>query len=484
MALNFKKRALVLVLVLSFLFSAGVYAESLFTANISPINDKITSYEEAKFLVSIENKQSFKDTFRLSIDDISWNLQTEPLSDYFGGLDINPGSSKPTTLIVKPVQTLPFGQYKITLSIESQTTGAKAKTNLLILLRNPGPSVRDYVPDVGRLVEIEKEIDPRKEVLIKINLQNRNAKNINNIVVQLRSNLINKDLETALEPLEKKTITYKANLNALTKPQKDTLRVTLVIENQTLEPPVEENFEITDYSKIISVEQPLKSSFLKTTRTIVYSNEGNAKTEKLVEIEVSALKSLFISTKPDAFTIERDGKRYLAWQLSLEPNESTTITISESYRLLAFIVLLIIMGVILYYVTRSPVTIKKEAIVIGTKEEGISDVKVVLHIKNRSSNVYEKIIVTDRIPNIAEFEKEPETGTIKPTSVTRHEKKGIILKWELPSLERFEERIVSYKLKSKLNILGGFTLPPTVIRFYDKKGRERISKSRKVIVSG
>ena len=144
----------------------------------------------------------------------------------------------------------------------------------------------------------------------------------------------------------------------------------------------------------------------------------------------------------------------------------------------------IIAGIILYYFMRSPVMLKKEAIVIGTKEEGISDIKVVLHIKNRSSNVFDKIVITDRLPHIAELSKESETGTINPTSVTRSEKKGVILKWELPGLERFEERIISYKIKSKLSILGGFTLPLAVIRFYDKKGRERMSKSRKVIVSG
>ena len=478
-----KKRLFVYFLAFTLLFSSA-YAESLFSAEVTPVNDKITPYEEARFTLKVLNNQAFGDTFRLSVEDISWNLQTNPLADYFGGMDVEAASSKSTTAIIKPVQPMPFSQYRVSIFIESMQAGAKIKTDLLILLRNPGPSVRDYVPDIGKLVEIGKEIDPRKEVLVRVNLQNRNARNIDSVAVQLRSNLINSDIKSSLGPLERKTVEYRAKLDPLTKPQKDTLKITLIVENKSLAPSIEEDYEIIDYSAIVSAEQPLKTSFLETKREIVYSNEGNAKAEKLVEIEITALKGLFTKANPDAFIITRDNKRFLAWQLSLQPNESATITVTESYRLLAFIVLSIIAGIILYYFMRSPVMLKKEAIVIGTKEEGISDIKVVLHIKNRSSNVFDKIVITDRLPHIAELSKESETGTINPTSVTRSEKKGVILKWELPGLERFEERIISYKIKSKLSILGGFTLPLAVIRFYDKKGRERMSKSRKVIVSG
>ena len=100
--------------------------------------------------------------------------------------------------------------------------------------------------------------------------------------------------------------------------------------------------------------------------------------------------------------------------------------------------------------------------------------KIIIYIKNRSSEIINNIFVNDKVPSLAELIKESYLGTLEPTKILVHDKKGTIVKWELKSLEPFEERVITYKIKSKLNIIGGISLPPTKIRFDTKSGRERV----------
>ena len=138
----------------------------------------------------------------------------------------------------------------------------------------------------------------------------------------------------------------------------------------------------------------------------------------------------------------------------------------------------------MYFLYRSPVTIKKESIVTRSiAKEGLSELKVLLHLRNRSPDIIESVVFTDKIPALATLIKEKKVGTIAPTKILNHQKKGTIIKWEFDVLEPFEERIISYKLSTKMTIVGGLSLPPAKIMFKTKKGTDRIEKSNKAQVS-
>ncbi|MBI2142269.1 hypothetical protein HYU15_02130 [Candidatus Woesearchaeota archaeon] len=171
---------------------------------------------------------------------------------------------------------------------------------------------------------------------------------------------------------------------------------------------------------------------------------------------------------------------YLMWELAVKPQQTATVRIVESYRPLFALLIAAVLLAVLYYVFRSPVAIRKEAAVISLEEEGISDMKVVLHVKNRGSKGYDRLIIADKVPVIAGVEKEAGLGTLKPAKVTST-KHGTIIKWELDHLERHEERVLSYRIKSKLSILGTFSLPACRAKFYDE-GKERKTSSNVVRV--
>ena len=138
---------------------------------------------------------------------------------------------------------------------------------------------------------------------------------------------------------------------------------------------------------------------------------------------------------------------------------------------------------ILYSIFRSDIVVKKHAVVLGTKEGGITEMKVIMNVRNRIGRPIKNIAIIDNVPNIADIQKEFQIGTLKPTKIVTHERKGNLIKWNIDFLEKYEERIITYKVRSKLSILGKFKLPPAVIKYENEKGRDVITHSNSVSLS-
>ncbi len=461
------------------LLSHAVFAD--FDVDVNAVETDVSPSGQAVFEVKILNKEARQDTFTLSVPDVSWSILSEPLSDYFSGMNIDAYSSKTTTLKVSPASGLNFGTYKTALKIKSSKTGISRTEYLTINLVPPTPVIRDYLAAVSRIVEIPSKIDPRQEFEIKINLINRNPKNLSDLLIKIRTknDLFSRDVRIDLAPLGKEIVRESFDLDDLTIPQEDLLVVSLIVDGKVLQPEIEEKFEIIGYSGVIEKESQVKRSFLKTVKEITYFNDGNVKAMQTLESDINPFRKIFTKTWPGSFTITKEGKRYMAWQLSIEPQQTMTVKIRESYRGLFFFCIIAIIAGIAYYLFRSPVAIRKEASVIGLREGGISELRVLLHIKNRSKKPFEKVTVIDRVPKIATLEKSFEAGTLQPSKTFQHDKQGTVIKWEIDSLDRYDERIMSYRIKSKLSILGAFNLPAAIVRFHDPEGKKFITKSNK-----
>ena len=103
------------------------------------------------------------------------------------------------------------------------------------------------------------------------------------------------------------------------------------------------------------------------------------------------------------------------------------------------------------------------------KEGGISELKVLLEIKNTSDKPIKNVAIIDYIPNIAELATDYMPGTITPAKVLAHKAKGSILKWTIEEMAPGEDRLISYNIKSKLSIIGNFKLPRAKVVFKQNK---------------
>ena len=170
----------------------------------------------------------------------------------------------------------------------------------------------------------------------------------------------------------------------------------------------------------------------------------------------------------------------MTWEIRLKPGESATIVVKRNYILPALILIAIIAIIAGYYVLRDPVTVTKQAEVLKTMDGGIHELKVIIIIKNRKHISYKNTRIVDMILGPIELEKSIKVGTLHPTKVLKRER-GTVLDWKF-DLDENEERIITYKVTSKLSILGELKLP-RAIAVIQKDGKERKIKSNELFVS-
>jgi len=458
--MNLVKKSVLLTFIL-IIYSSIAYAAS-FDVEAVPINNRIVIDEFATFQLNIKNNLDKKDEYRIySLNFPTWDVRTDPIQNPIT-LELGPGEEGSVEIVVDPLKIKDIGTYQANVNVRSKLTNKFTSVPLKISILSTAPLIGGYVPTVVTGVTLPKKIDPREEITIKISLNNQNIIDYPDLVVTLESNLIKDTINTQLEPKEDKTLEVKISLDPLTKPQEDNLVVSVFKGNRSIIRPIVRKIEIVEYgAQELSSER--KGLLLTKSQYNFVSN--NNEYDGLIKVETTLLSSIFSSTNPKAKTLKEDGKRYYVWEVDLENNDMQ-VTVTKNFLPLFVVIVLLIAVVIAYYVLRSPLVMRKEASNIVKSEGGISELTVVLHIKNRSKDKLKEIDITEFIPALVSIEKEVSIGSLQPTKILRHEKKkNTIVKWSLDHLDASEERVLSYKIKTKLSILGTFSLPTATASF-------------------
>ena len=451
--------------------------------DIKPIRDAISAGDVAVFNVTITNEMSYDDSFRIRFsNDVEWTILTEPLKYKFSRFDLAVGESANFLVKIRasPAAGLGYNQYIIGMVVSAEVTKKEATSHLTIGYGPQFLTPKQYAALIVARVDVPEMVDPRGAMLIKLNLKNKNPLNISGLDIFLKSLVVDQKMTIDLMPLEEKTLYITQELNPLESPKQDVLVVEIVRQNATLVR-LEKSFEVISYSKFDTTTKERKA-LLENIYLIQVINNGNYKTTNNVKHQTTFLKSVFTQTEPMARLVKEDGKRYIEWTLELGPNEKTQLSVVENYWPIVYIGALVFAVFILYYLLRSPIVVRKDSIIVATSEGGIAGLKIVLTIKNRTNRIIRDLKIVDSVPNIAVVDKELDLEGLIPPKVVKHEKRGTLLKWDIGDMGARDERILSYKLKSRLAILGNFTLPAAITKF-GAKGRERIVYSNRLRMS-
>lgn len=462
------------LLMFFFLLSAVVQAEP-FSVSIKTIDNRIYSDERAEFLITITNLADSEQDFLISSPDVVvWDVYTVPRSDYL--VTVKPGDTRIVKLYVGPLHII-SGQYNVRVDIKSRVDAEKITKKLIIDVFREDDPRRDYVPSLKTEVVMNEKLDPKKRAAIKVKIRNLIPKEMKGVVVKISSHsteVVEDSVTIDLEPKEERTQVFLVTFNPLQEPINDKLsaEISYVKDNKTYlwkSEPV--SFEIVSYSTIAATEKQ-KKGFLSTQTRFNFTNLGNVEAEHVFRQKVSWLKDIFYSASVRGDVVFEDNKRYIEWVFYIGPNETVGVVTASNYRMLFYIAALIAVIIVLYYLLRSPIIIKKSAVSLSKKgEEGMSEIKIRLYVGNRSARPFEDIKIIDKIPHIAEISREFHIGTLKPSEIVRHGKSATIIKWLLPNLEAFEERLITYKISSRLTIVGGLTLPVAVVKYRATNGR-------------
>lgn len=443
-----------------------------FSVSVFPTERSIFSNETAVFEAEIEHLSPVEETFEVYSNDVTWDVRSgKPLK-------VPANGHLKADILIRALNLNP-GAYNLPVVFKRTGSNDQQKVVLYIELSSPFPADANYLPAVRGLATVDSHIDPRSGMQIKLSLENQNRRILDKVDVKVRSNVINKDYSTSLGPLEKKTLTFIADLDPRTPPQSDALQISIIVpENEKAYQfdlfPVP--FEIVPYGAVIPTVKT-ESSFLKYVDDVTLTNDGNKPLIHVYRVPAWFAKQWFVSGVP----LPRKGGGELAWEVPMEPGQVVNVLVTYNYRPLFWLFLIAVIITISYYVFRSPISVKKHATVIGAHEGGITELKVVIELVNRGNKVARHVKIMDLVPKLTEVVKEFKETMLAPTKITPHELSGTIVRWEIDLMEQKEHRILMYKIKTKLQVIGGLTLPVAAVHYLvDGKERESVSNTPEV----
>ncbi|MBR9701084.1 DUF4139 domain-containing protein [Candidatus Woesearchaeota archaeon] len=448
---------LVVALVLSVIAIPSVL--SAYSLEVDVVEDTILRHERAVYRISISNFEEHDARFQVSTNDPTWVLYTDP-----NRLDIPTGETRTLTLYVDPTEDAFFGTHGVDLKFKDLADGGGIINKKLVLTITSGDVIRkQYEPAVSFDLKLPYELDPRQPIPLRIEVRNRNWLNMTGIEIYVDSPHFGTQDSLDLPPLSEKTKDIAGlSVDPLTPPEEAEVRVRLILDGETIAQ-LTKNYKIQEYT---TVKQNTEESgfFFKTTKAITVTNDGNIENTAIVTIPTSLVKALFVSSDL-AYDHVKTDDRMLVWTIPLSSNETKEFVYVENYRIIILLLVLFIVGGISYFVFRSPVIVVKEAVGVTKKDDGVSLIKVRIFIKNRSARMVRDIQVTDKVPSLVDVIPQETPGSMAPSKIAVSKKSGTLLKWNLDILEPYEERVLTYRSKSKLKIIGRVSLPQSKVRF-------------------
>lgn len=474
-----KKTAILLfAAVLLALFMTNTANAADFNVNISNVKDDITTDETAKFIAVVKSSSSKSIEIKVYSPDVEWNMP-EQIARVGGNSRAN------VNIDITPTKYIGVGVYGVKINFKDQATGEIVEKIAYINVRPPGEPVSTYLPSVNMEVVMPNVIDPSKEAKAVFEIENQNTLNLRDIVLKVKSDMAEfnqqKTFDLGSVP-DRKTIEIIFDPNPLQSPGEYTLYFEILNKNKVIETADPKKIQISTvkpaYLEEINID---KIAFVRTKTAVKYTSQSNVEDAQTKRFEMGIIQSAI--SYVDGYNsrmIKEDGKRYLAVDIELKPGESKTIYVITDYWIPILVLLVAIFGSILYYIFRSPLRIRKGFTDIKLKEGGVSEMRVMLEIKNLTKETVRNVEVVDFVPHIADVSKQFLEGTLRPAKVLTHGGKGTILKWELYEVAGGEDRVIVYSIATKLSIVGNFRMPRAKLVFKNEKGKEIHTYSNRI----
>ncbi len=469
---NFKS---VLFLLFVILFLSSVNAAGIIVSS-SKVEGSVEVGGEAVHILKIKNTELRDGTYKLKPDDFS----VVPFSDAVEDIFFEPSSSV----------LIPAGgeaEVKVRTKFLDSVRPDRNYITRIIITSPIDPNIRKevalttYVIPSVDLIDIEtvlpSEIVPGKKNEILINLTNKGKEDLNDLDIFYSSSIFNLEDMVSLGGFEKRTIKSDLEIDPLTEKGEYTLSIRLFKDgkikgSRSFKFAVGQNPDLRE-------RELFTKGFLSSTVEIVRENEGNTEISRVVSYPITSFQRLFTTTEPIGKIInDEKGMRY-EWEFTVPPGSIYRIVINTSYRWLFFSILIVLLAIgTVVYLRQKNIIIKKSVFKINESKEGISELKILLHIKNRTHKEIYNIKVIDLLPKV--IKPESDFGTLKPSKIQQGTV-GMRLIWEIDKLDPGEERIISYKISSKLPLVGKIGLPSALVQYYGKGKRLINVKSNRLV---
>lgn len=310
---------------------------------------------------------------------------------------------------------------------------------------------------------IPQSVDPRQEFIASFSIDNALVSDYN---VQINYRLIDSSNKTAFEKKNIQMLIKAGQLNEYILPIKINEQQKPGVYLFTVEAYVQNNLigrkskalEVRAYDNIVSSSDEEVNIFSKTIH-YTYLNNGTQITDFVSETPLSFLEFIFVYySSPDKYY--ENGK--LKYDLSLKPGETKDIIIQVTY--VPFLLLPFLMfGLFYAYYQLTRKLVISKVLLEQEMEGGSLLAKLEITIKNLSRKPLSTVKIIEELPLFV-------TGVGGFTTLKPEVKNERNLEWTIEHLSPREERIMTYKIKTKIGIIGAVSLPSTKVAFKDYKG--------------
>lgn len=432
-----------------------------YEVSVSPIKNTGYPGESLSYKIYFINNKNYSDTVRFNV--LQWDLRSNELR-----LDLSPGEEESTTFDL----TIPKNVRANGALVPLYTWSGETDETQEVLLRAKvkAREAEEEKKFFLREVSWPKKIDPREEFPIKVTLETRSNK-VKDMGVRYElsregKNILVREQKGDLLPQRNTTVSLEAKLPDKTEPMSLPQRVDFFV-NGTLISSQEESLKVKGY-KDVEVDKSERSTFLGKEVKYAVTNNGTIKAEKTITEKVSFFEKLFLSTKEGEIK-----EKKVVFDMEIQPEGKKSVGYRANYTpLLVVPFILIGVGYGVYYFTRKAKLQKK---LIGKKTEGEFEAKIEISFKNLANEPLKKVKIVEPLPPFVN--KVGGFGTLKPEV-----KEGKKLVWKIGKIEKDEERVLSYKAKSGMGIVGRAIFKPARASF-KHKGKEGKVYSKKLTIS-
>ena len=457
------------VVLLSFLALFTLFFSTAYAGNVGVTTNvkELTIYtgEVGTVYLTVSNAQDFRDRISVSVFPQYIEGITTSLESY--SIDLNANSNRTLYLVFNVPDCAEDAKLSFTVTVVSSVNNdVKDSKQIIINVERKNPVC---ISDV----KLDKYVLPPGS-LVNIGAYITNPSIESSLPVYVQVNVV-KDKET-LQRFDEKIETIDAKSTQEVKegyvipkyadPGFYEIKVSLkdylnrIVSTKSIQ------FRVSEVSNV-TTEKDVRWGIFAQTVLITAKNEGNVPSNDFYvseSIPSFAAPFFFPQIEPDIKGAVDNRVAYKWLITSLAPGQEKVISYSVSIWNALLIIFAI--GVITYYVFRQTfaVSISKKHSYAGplTKEREIS---IFLEVKNNSRHEIKEILVRDFVPGVATIVER--FDTLRPT--LRKVSGGTELIWTLDSLRSGEERVLNYRIRPVVDIMGTLKLPMAYIKYLDRK---------------
>ncbi len=407
--------------------------------------------EGVSYSLIFNNNEDIALTITLRSVDLNWVINED--GERF---TIMPGESRTADVSFEPLaeNRIKPGNYGITLFADTQTTR---------LERILPATVVDYDEVLDVEFSPAARIDPRRGAILRLSVENTKNIQVNNLNLAVKSEHFEFTRILSLQNHESTILEFPVSINPETVTGEYFAHVSIMLGDKAMVD-TQIPYTVEEYEELKEVATPQRG-FFKGGEKIVQINEGNSYTLSAVSRQFGAFAIKFTDFSPEPARITKNAEGYLAeWELNIGPKEQKAVEYTTNYRMLVLVIILVIAALAAFYIfrKRNAIAVTKRVLAMHGAGGGARIIKIVLNVRNRGNITVNNLRLVDTVPAV--IKAPTKYGALRPGHV-KASANGTTMVWDFASVKPKEEKIISYVLEGKINIIGRLRLPPAFARY-------------------